>query len=621
MFIPVPTSRRATPPMGKINIDNFYGADLTNDPSNVSPTRSPECPNMIRTTAGKVGKRPGYATVTTYSAQGDGRINGVHFYQGTTVHKLVHTGVNIYKDSTLLHSDMADTFSVSHQISGKLVIQDGKKMMIYDGSTLVEVTQTGYIPTIIIAGSPTGGGVVLEPRNMVQPKVKYRAAGTVSDTIFQLPDNELDAAIVEVQKLNSGGGFDTLTENTDFSVNRTTGQVTFNTAPGVSPITGEDNLYFTYSKTISGYADKINKTNISILYGLNGARDRIFAAGSEPNVDYYSQINDPTYWGEYWYSVIGQDSANIMGYSIIADKLATHKDDAENDTNVYLRRGTMVGGEVAFLMDGAYQGSGVLAKMSMANLENEPLFVSTDKTINAVTPSDVLGERFSQQRSYYLNGALENESLTDAYACVWSQFYLLAVGDKVYILDGTQFFRERNDPFSHRQYAGFYWTNIGARVMWAEGEDLYFGTSLGEIKKFNAGTQRTDYNDDGVAIPCYWDTVMDSGENFSMKKTYVYVALRLGAYTSTGVKIFGKIKGIWNLLRDYTAEANYFDFGDMDFSDFSFSTDTTPRTIGQKIKIKNVDKTQFRFENSNLNQPFELYESYVEFIQSGYYRK
>jgi hypothetical protein len=620
MFTPLETKRRSAPPIGRLKIENFYGCDLTNDPSNVHPTRSPDCPNMIRTTSGKVGKRPGYHTVKTY----DGKINGVHFLEGETTKKLVHAGTKLYLDGETpaeLYSDMNDKISVSHQLMGKLVIQDGKTMLIYDGTTVKPISDGAYIPTIVIAGTPAGGGVPLENRNLVQPKVKYRAAGTTGDKIFQLPDSAIDATAVEVSLLNSSGGFDVKTEGADFTVNRSTGQVTFTTAPGVSPITGEDNIYITYSKTIPGNADAINKTDISILYGLNGARDRLFVAGSSPNIDYYCQINDPTYWGQYWYSVIGQDSASIMGYSIINEKLATHKNKAENDTNTILRKGTLINNEVAFVLDGAYQGPGVIAKHSMGTLENEPLFVSSDKTINAVTPSDVLGERYSQQRSYYLNGALKDEDLTDSFAYTWKQFYLLAVGEKVYILDGTQFFTEKNTPFSHRQYAGFYWTNIGARVIWSEGDTLYFGTADGDINAFYDGTLRTHYNDNGEPIECYWDTAMDTGENFAMKKTYVYIGLRLGAFVATGVKIFGLIQGIWNLLRDYTAEANYLDFNDIDFSDFSFSTDTTPRTIGQKIKIKNVDKVQFRFENSRLNQPFELYEAYIEFIQSGYYRK
>ena len=185
------------------------------------------------------------------------------------------------------------------------------------------------------------------------------------------------------------------------------------------------------------------------------------------------------------------------------------------------------------------KGSGVISKRSMANLENEPLFVSSDNTINAVTPSDVLGERYSQQRSYYLNGALQSEDLSSSYACVWNQFYLLSVGSKVYILDGTQFFTERNTPFSHRQYAGFYWTGINARVMWVEDDALYFGDADG-TSRFYDGSLRTHYNDDGVAIPLLLGYINGHRRNLCYEKTYSYIGLRLGAFVATGVKIQGK---------------------------------------------------------------------------------
>ena len=211
----------------------------------------------------------GFHTVKTYT----GKINGVHFLYGTTTKKLVHAGTKLYLDGatpTELYATMADKISISHQMAGKLVIQDGTTMLIYDGTTVKPVSDGAYIPTVIIAGTPTGGGELLEPRNIVQPKVKYRAAGTVGDKIFQLPDNTLDAETVVVQKLNAlNGEFDIyLVENTDFTVNRTAGKVTFTTEPGVSPIVGEDNLIFSYAKTYSGEADRINKTDISILYGL-----------------------------------------------------------------------------------------------------------------------------------------------------------------------------------------------------------------------------------------------------------------------------------------------------------------------------------------------------------------
>ena len=106
-------------------VETFLGVDLTSAPNNVNISRSPNCPNMIRDTIGKVRKRDGYTTRRTYADQ----INGVHFH-GTD--KLVHSGKKLYKDGatpTLLSSTMKDGFSVSVLMNGDLFILDGKKMV------------------------------------------------------------------------------------------------------------------------------------------------------------------------------------------------------------------------------------------------------------------------------------------------------------------------------------------------------------------------------------------------------------------------------------------------------------------------------------------------------------
>ena len=90
-----------------------------------------------------------------------------------------------------------------------------------------------------------------------------------------------------------------MAENSGFTVNRTAGTVTFTTAPGVSPVAGQDNVKITASHTVEGYADRINKCRIGIQFGVNGATDRLFLSGSPQliNYDWYSGLNDPTYWG------------------------------------------------------------------------------------------------------------------------------------------------------------------------------------------------------------------------------------------------------------------------------------------------------------------------------------
>lgn len=603
-------------------INTFLGADLSNAPNNVAKNRSPSCPNMIRDEVGKVKKRDGIQLVKTY----EGRINGVHFLYGTTTKKLVHAGTKIFLDGEVpqeLYSTANDAISVSQQMNGKLWILDGKKYLQYEGEFITPVENTGTIPVIIIARTPTGGGTVLQPISLINKWRTEKFAGVASTTVYQLTATNIDDDEVKIQKMKIDGTFEDLEEGTDFTVNRTLGQVTFSTAPGISPITGEDNVFVTYAKTVTGYADRVNKGDISIVYGMNGARDRLFVSGNPdlPHYDYFSELNDPSYFGDLSYSVIGQDSSKIMGYSIVNDYLVTHKDNAENDDNTNLRSGTLIDNKIVFVSQGSYQTSGALAKRSFANLENEPLYVTTDKNVSAVTPSDVLGERFSQERSYYVTRALEHEEdLQNAFGCTFEKFYYLACKNTIYVLDSLQYSVSKDRPLSHRQYECYYFPDVSARIMWEEGGELHFGTSDGKIKKF---VERSA-DDEGQPIKAWWDTPFLDGGSFANKKSFVYVATRLAVALLTGVRI-SVFNGKWVVLKDHTNEAVFFSIQNDTFSlsnsKLSFRTDTTPKTIGSKIKEKDLDKVQFRFENSRLGNTFGLYKILIEFTEGNKYRK
>jgi hypothetical protein len=180
----------------KEEINTFLGADLSNDSNNVDIRRSPSCPNMIRDKVGKVKKRDGISLVDTFPAE----INGVHFLYGTTTKKIVHSGTKIYSvvgtTHTELYSGANDHISVSKQINGKLYILDGLKYLVYDGTTITAVENTGTIPVIIIARTPTGGGTLLEPINLLNKWRTEKFAGTSAATVYQLTATGLDADLV-----------------------------------------------------------------------------------------------------------------------------------------------------------------------------------------------------------------------------------------------------------------------------------------------------------------------------------------------------------------------------------------------------------------------------------------
>lgn len=600
-------------------IDEFLGVDFTNSPSNVDLKKSPNGVNMIRDVPGKVRKCMGYETIATY----DARINGAHFRHGDEEY-LIHSGTKLYKGETALYSDMNDARSKSWQIEDSLYIVDGKTLLVYDGSTVKKASDSAYIPTLTIAKAPSGGGEQYEALNLLQPGFTELFAGTDTDKTFQLSFSGLDSKAVQAWLLNSSGDWVQKTEGTDFSVNRSTGSVTFTTAPGVSPISGEDNVKITAFRTVAGYADRINKCRIGILFGVNGAADRIFLSGNPDyiNYDWYCDYNNPLYWPDTGYATLGTAKSAIVGYSIINDRLAAHKDSMEDDRNVILREGDITDNEPTFKIVNTLQGAGAVAPYSFAYLANEPLFL-TDLGIYAITPQDITGEKYSQNRSFFLNGKLlEEPNMSEAYACVFKDLYWLCLNNVAYILDGLQPIQtDKSLPYATRQYVGFYRTNLPARVMWTHDSRLYFGTSDGKVCRFfDDPVTLTSYNDNGQPIHAIWDTPDFYGNLFYKNKTFRHLDVRLASAIATSVKIWVQKRGLWSLIKEDSSTARYFSFANLVFSKLSFSPDTTPKTLPSKIKVKKVDKARFRFENDMLNEPFGLFDIALEYVENGYYK-
>ena len=640
------------PSVSVYQIENFKGIDLHNSPSNVAENRSAEAPNMIRDVPGKIRKRMGYEKISKFQNQ----INGCFplVLQEETQY-IVHTGTYLYKvntqdnvfstnetDSELLWSDLKNTRSRAWQMGKKLYIQDGKRLLQYDGETVSPVDENGYVPTIIISRKPTGGGTTLDPYNLISEKWiesyiltsedREEAVSKGSLTIQLTDSGLLQDCKVEV-KSDENGEFVEMDPD-DYVFSATDGTVVFTSdnIPAATPVIGQDNIKITVGKSRDGWADRINKCNLSILYGVGGNSDRMFISGNPefPNQDWYCEKDNPLYWGDVYYSVLGQDNSPVMGYSIISEKLATHKQNAEDGRNVIVRQGTLnEDGTVGFPIITTLQGEGTISPWSFGYLSTEPLFL-TELGVYAVTPADVTGERYAQNRSFYLNKAIMDEpNRKNAVGFVYKDFYLLALNNKIYILDGLQKTYEKGAPYASYQYEGYLWTNIPAYTFWSVEERLYFGTQDGYIFRFFDDTEAqnsySDFNPDtqenNRPIESYWCMGELDGTRFYKNKTFRFCSVRLGAAVATGVEVFVKKEGAWQKLFESGASARFFDFSQINFSKWSFSADTTPRTIGRKIKVKKVDKALFKFENSNLNEPFSIYNIAFEYTTGTNYKR
>lgn len=604
-------------------VETFRGVDLNNSPSNVDKSRSPAAPNMIRDQVGKVRKRMGYETKVT--TPGGAAINGVHHLMEET---LVHAGAKLYRLSDTGGTwslteigAMANARSRSFVFDQKLYLLDGTTYQVYDGETLAAVADSATVPTIIISRRPTGGGQSYQGLNLLGRKWTESFLGTADATVYQLTTKDLAEDAVTARVLNADGVWEDKTEGTDFTVDRAAGTVTFSTAPGVSPVTGQDNVQITAAKVRDGYLDTINRCTIAAVYGVGGSTDRVFLSGNgdKPGVDWYSNFEDPAFFPDTNYTKLVRDGARVTGYTVLSNTLAAFIDGASDGRNVVVRSGVLdENGDAVFRVSNTMIGQDAVAPDTFCRTDKEPLFL-TNRGVYAITAEELTGEKYSQERSYYIASAIgAAQGRENACAYTYGDFYALALDGTIYLLDLQQKTYERNSPYSSFQYECYYWPDIPARVLFLDGDALCFGTEDGKLCRFHTNVDDvTSYNDDGAAIDAYWETSDFDGKIFFHVKTFTGLAVRLAAAVNTGVVVYAQVRGMWKQVFASGAKARYFDWSYIDFSKFTFSSDRTPRTLYGKIKLKKADKVRFRLQNNVLNEPFGLYAFGLQFKEPG----
>ncbi|MBQ5755517.1 MAG: hypothetical protein IIV90_07580, partial [Oscillospiraceae bacterium] len=401
----------------QLTLDTFKGVDLTSGAASVDPRRSPDAPNMMPDANGFPVKRPGY----WLKEQLEGAINGVYHYKTTQDdHYLIHAGTRLYRQeedgAVLVAEDMNDGYSMAVQLKETLWILDGKTYRYYrkeeDGSWHSgPVSEIATVPTVTIGKDPKkeGAAASYQPVNMLTGKrtESFLADGETRE--YYLSFGGLTPETVKATVRDQNGDETELAEGTDFTVDREEGVVTFKEAPPEAVPEGEDSVRITYEVDASENLAAINKCRFGILYGVNGGMDRVFMSGSpeEPNVDRWSEFDDPAYVGDLFYSILGSESSPIMGYSVLNEKLVTHKWGEENDRNAFVRVGELEeDGDALFRIVNVIQGDGAVSSRCYATLSSEPVFLS-GRGVYALTASDLTGERYHQSRSFYIDGDLK----------------------------------------------------------------------------------------------------------------------------------------------------------------------------------------------------------------------
>lgn len=594
---------------------DFRGVDFLNEPSLVATNRSPDALNVWKnykdTQETCIETRPGYRKI----AQIGTKINGIYLFNLSTA--IVHSGNSLYEWSNFPSEPNEDSLreiynnmnsnerTAFNKFGDNLYINDGSNYILYDGNQVREVKEDAFIPRTTIGRKPTGGGETLQDVNVLQPKRtnSFLADGTSTQYVLDAIGIDSTEVIAVVNDI-------TLTEGTDFTVNRASGIVTFNTAPSQPSLAGTDNVFITFSKTVLGYEDRIKKCTKATIFD-----SRIFYTGNPefPNAIFHCELNNPAYISDLSYYEDGSSDSRIKDIVVGSNVLWVFKDLDQNNANVFYHEQML--DETQGAVYPCKQGNVSTSCYARGiNFKDDIVYISRDG-LEGITTENIDSRQAIAHRSSLVDSKMINNSnYSDAQMVEWQGYLLILVGGEVFLADS----RQKYSSLNSFEYEWYYWdiSNCSPRVLKEYKDKLYIGANDGSIFVVE-GT-----NDNEEAILSYWTTPMD---NFGYDNKLKTTNKRGGI-----VKIKTVPNGIVKISRKINTSDEYkyvtqksltgFDFKSLDFRNFSFVT-TNQSYVILKIKEKKINEISLKFYSDEKDKPFGLFSAALEAFIGGYIKK
>ena len=557
------------------NYTDFRGVDFTD--REVSLHRSPDSLNLWKDYK-KLGKcietRPDIELVATY----DNTIYGLFFYSvGNTEMMIVHSGTKLYRvegdTKTELFTGMKPAKSNAFVYNQILYIKDGINYLKYDGKTIGQVV--GYIPTTSIARKPAGGGTVYQDVNMLSAwrKNTFLADGESKDYYLDAMDIDGEAPVVLVNG-------NTMVYGTDFDYSPSTGKITFTVAPPKPLTDGQDNVIITYKKTVTGYADRINKCTLLQVFD-----NRVFFSGNQdyPNTVWHSSLNDPSYCSDLDYYNEGLDLSPVKSMVAGNNALWVFKEPSQANTTVFYHN-PVVDAEYGKIYPSTHSNISTGCIATGINFNDDIAFFS-DRGMEAIN-GDITTEQVVAHRSSMVDSRLLAETnYKNMILEEWEGYLLVIVDNKVYLADSRAMVVNQN----HNEYEWFYW-ELDKNITCTKVHNgvLYLGTAEGIYTLTNNGDRN---------ITSYWTTTEDEFNYGQYQKTTNKRGCVIDMEGSS-ITVSTKIdNGEFETIDTYENVKGY---------------------VVSRIKKKKWKSIQLKFSS---NKPFSLYGSTLEAYVGGYVKR
>lgn len=470
---------------------------------------------------------------------------------------------------------------------------NGTDYKVYDGTTYADVV--GYIPTIAIETPPAGGGTDYEQVNLITGWKAQDFVGDNVSTTYQLRELAIDAD--EVIVIADGV---TLTEDTDFTVNRTNGTIDFSagTGPYGAPATDEE-VTIKWAKVTAGNKALVTGNKYAMDFGPSNDT-AVFLWGHETykNKVLWCGVLDATYFPEFYFNLIGSDEFAVTDITAQYDKQIISKQgrtfysyaDYNSTTGVY-----------DYPVFDLNEAVGNEAFGGVQLIDNTPVSLYKNylwKWKSSSVESEINVSRLSERIWKSLSEVDLSTAITFDYQSkkeLW-----VNVGDTVYI------YNYGNDTF-------YTYDNVsGTCFLDIDGTVYYGGDST--VEKFGG------YADNGVAVSANAELgFTDFGVN-ELKKSTRLMFVSIYPYSHTSLQM-SFVTDKFNTEKDIKEiDFGWLDYDDVDYADWYYTTNANPQIFRRKLRARKYAYIKFKFKHEEDDEPCLVLGFKVVAEANGYVR-
>lgn len=528
-----------------------------------------------------------FASLGAYAVKGlfIGLVSGTNyivFACNGTLYKSV-AGVNT-SIGTLTTTNSVNMFTMD----GNLYIQNGAKYYKWTGTgSIAEVT--GYRPLIATAAPPTGGGTLVEGANLLTGAKYMSFVATAGATVYYLAETTVTS--VDYVKVNGV----TKTVTTHYTVNTSAGTITL-----VTPSTAGDIVEVGWTKTATGdraYVEGMfyhsflgsNNERVFMYNGTTNTRLRSgLPADGSCSAEYFVSGDslDEIGTGEAITAIIGQSDRQII-YTTGKAYYSYEEITLVEDTEI-----------ISFPVKEINAAYGNIPVAQARLIVNNP-FTGTNHGVYEWVETTFKDGRNAQWKSKRIQPDLDLVTMSTAKTWDYQAQgeYWLCVGTEVWV-------------FNYRADVWYKFDLLDTPTCFAEyNGDMYFGTTAGEIMKFDKDLEA--FNGDDIVRS--WEMGFFDGGNPTMQKTTVDVYIGLKPESKSGVYVnYSTDRNPTGLATEKQIWHNCLDFGNWDFSNHSFSTNYNPQPKRVVINANMYSVIKFILTNtSDIDKESILYIAFT----------